>query len=64
MSSQPSPASASSPNTINPQEDVSFDSQLYLFEAVGTLISSESLTIQKQCEYLQMVATPLYHHIT
>ncbi|ORX52334.1 Xpo1-domain-containing protein [Hesseltinella vesiculosa] len=36
-----------------------FDSQLYLFEAVGMLISSEHLDVAKQTEYLQIALQPM-----
>ncbi|KAI8067501.1 armadillo-type protein [Gongronella butleri] len=36
-----------------------FDSQMYLFEAVGMLISSEHLDIAKQTEYLGIALQPL-----
>lgn len=36
-----------------------FDSQLYLFETVGLLISLEGIDPMKQTEYLQIVLEPL-----
>ncbi|OAD74660.1 hypothetical protein PHYBLDRAFT_180902 [Phycomyces blakesleeanus NRRL 1555(-)] len=40
-----------------------FDSQLYLFETVGTLISLDSVDVMKQMEYLQIVLEPLVEGI-
>ena len=36
-----------------------FDSQLYLFETVGMLISLENMEVMKQTEYLKIVLEPL-----
>lgn len=36
-----------------------FDSQLYLFETVGMLISLEGMDVMKQTEYLKIVLGPL-----
>ncbi|KAG2221392.1 hypothetical protein INT45_012643 [Circinella minor] len=36
-----------------------FDSQLYLFETVGMLISLENMDVMKQTEYLKIVLEPL-----
>lgn len=49
------PNSASSSNSQQKTASISsvFESQLYLFEAVGKLISYESDTA-KQCEYLSV----------
>ncbi|KAI9138013.1 armadillo-type protein [Paraphysoderma sedebokerense] len=41
----------------------SFDNQLYLFEAVGILISVDVNPPQKQAEYLEFVITPLTQNI-
>ncbi|KAI8365229.1 armadillo-type protein [Radiomyces spectabilis] len=40
-----------------------FDSQLYLFETVGMLISLDSVDVMKQMEYLKIVLEPLVEGI-
>lgn len=40
-----------------------FDSQLYLFETVGMLISIEEMDVMKQTEYLNIVLEPLVEGI-
>lgn len=40
-----------------------FDSQLYLFETVGMLISLEGMDVMKQTEYLKIVLGPLVEGI-
>ncbi|TPX64921.1 hypothetical protein SpCBS45565_g05557 [Spizellomyces sp. 'palustris'] len=41
----------------------SFDSQLYLYEAVGILISLDGMTTEKQAQLLTVVLTPLMRQI-
>ncbi|RUO96313.1 armadillo-type protein [Jimgerdemannia flammicorona] len=54
----PSPSGTDSNISAN-NSGSTFDSQLYLFEAVGMLISHEAIPAEKQVKYLEAVLNPL-----
>ncbi|KAJ3023991.1 pre-tRNA nuclear export protein [Thoreauomyces humboldtii] len=58
--SLPAPAK---PVSEDDYTNLPFDSQLYLYEAVGMLISLETLTVEKQAELLTAVLAPLMMQI-
>lgn len=47
----------------NQGEDLKFDSQLYLFEAVGYLSSIKSIAPEKQALFVTTVTTPLFRNM-
>jgi exportin-T len=47
----------------NQGDDTTFDSQLYLFEAIGSMCSAPSIAAEKQAILMKSVTTPLFSDI-
>lgn len=58
------PVESNTPDGMSIPAASTFDSQLYLFETVGMLISLESIEVMKQTEYLKIVLEPLVDGIS
>lgn len=53
------PAAPDGADGTNMNTASTFDSQIYLFEAAGLLISHEAVPVEKQVKYLEAVLNPL-----